>query len=37
VKLAKHVSRNDYPRLLAALMRTALAKDYDEVLRAAGG
>jgi hypothetical protein len=36
-KLAKRVSRNDYPRLLAALVRTALAKDYDEVLRAAGG
>jgi endonuclease III len=36
-RLAKRVSRKDYPRLLAALMRTALAKDYDEVLRAAGG
>ena len=36
-KLARRVSRKDYPRLLAALMRTALNKDYDEVLRAAGG
>jgi hypothetical protein len=36
-KLAKRVSRKDYPRLLAALVRTALAKDYDEVLRAARG
>jgi hypothetical protein len=29
--LARRVSRNDYPRLLAALVRTALAKDFDGV------
>jgi hypothetical protein len=29
------VSRKDYPRLLAALVRTALAKSFDEVLEAA--
>jgi endonuclease III len=34
-KLAKRVSRKDYPRLLAALVRTRLAKDFDEVLEAA--
>ena len=36
-RLARRVARKDYPRLLAALVRTALAKDYDELLRAAGG
>jgi hypothetical protein len=34
-RLAKRVSRKDYPRLLAALVRTGLAKDFDEVLEAA--
>jgi hypothetical protein len=34
-KLARRVSRKDYPRLLAALVRTCLANDFDEVLRAA--
>jgi endonuclease III len=34
-KLAKRVSRQDYPRLLAALVRTSLAKDFDEVLETA--
>jgi endonuclease III len=34
-RLAKRVSRKDYPRLLAALVRTRLAKDFDEVLEAA--
>jgi endonuclease III len=33
--LAQRVSRKDYPRLLAALVRTALAKDFDQVLEAA--
>ena len=36
-KLAKRVSRRDYLRLLAALGRTGLAKDFDEVLKAAAG
>jgi hypothetical protein len=35
--LARRVSREDYPRLLAALVRTGLAKDFDEVLQAASG
>jgi endonuclease III len=34
-RLAKRVSRKDYPRLLAALVRTRLAKDFDAVLEAA--
>lgn len=34
-KLAKRVAQKDYPRLLAALVRTDLAKDFDEVLAAA--
>jgi endonuclease III len=34
-RLAKRISRKDYPRLLAALVRTGLAKDFDEVLEAA--
>jgi endonuclease III len=34
-RLAKRTSRKDYPRLLAALVRTGLAKDFDEVLEAA--
>ena len=34
-KLARRVSRKDYPRLLAALVRTGLAKDFDDVLEAA--
>jgi hypothetical protein len=34
-KLAGRVSRKDYPRLLAALVRTRLADDFDEVLEAA--
>ncbi|MGH6885752.1 MAG: hypothetical protein ACREGK_06730 [Geminicoccales bacterium] len=34
-RLAKRVSRKDYPRLLAALVRTGLAKDFDAVLDAA--
>jgi hypothetical protein len=29
------VSRKDYPRLLAALVRTGLGKDFDGVLEAA--
>jgi hypothetical protein len=29
------VARKDYPRLLAALVRTGLAKDFDSVLEAA--
>jgi endonuclease III len=33
-KLAGRVSRKDYPRLLAALVRTRLADDFDEVLEA---
>ena len=33
--LAKRVARKDYPRLLAALVRTGLAKDFDGVLEAA--
>lgn len=36
-KLAGRVSRRDYPRLLAALVRTRLANDFDEVLEAASG
>lgn len=35
-KLARRVSRKDYPRLLAALVRTRLAGDFGEVLEAAG-
>lgn len=34
--LAKLVPRRDFPRLLAALVRTALADDYDRVRRRAG-
>ena len=34
-KLARHVSRQDYPRLLAALVRAGLAKDLEGVLKAA--
>ena len=34
-RLARRVSRKDYPRLLAALVRTGLARDFDEVLEAA--
>jgi hypothetical protein len=34
-RLARHVARKDYPRLLAALVRTGLAKDFDQVLEAA--
>jgi hypothetical protein len=36
-KLARRVSRRDYPRLLAALVRTGLARDFDQVLEAASG
>jgi hypothetical protein len=36
-KLARRVSRQDYPRLLAALVRTGLARDFDQVLEAASG
>jgi endonuclease III len=34
-RLARRVSRKDYPRLLAALVRTDLAKNFDEVMDAA--
>jgi len=34
-RLAKRVSRSDYPRLLAALVRTGLTKDFDQVLETA--
>jgi hypothetical protein len=34
-RLASRVARKDYPRLLAALVRTGLAKDFDSVLEAA--
>jgi hypothetical protein len=34
-RLARRVARKDYPRLLAALVRTGLAKDLDEVLEMA--
>jgi hypothetical protein len=34
-RLAGRVSRKDYPRLLAALVRTGLATDFDRVLEAA--
>jgi hypothetical protein len=34
-KLAKRVSRKDFPRLVAALVRTGLAKDFDGVLEEA--
>ena len=34
-RLARRVSRKDYPRLLAALVRTRLADAFDEVLQAA--
>ena len=33
--LAKRVPRKEFPRLVAALVRTGLAKDYDGVLEAA--
>ena len=33
--LAKRVSRDDFPRLTAALVRTGLAKDFEEVLEQA--
>jgi hypothetical protein len=36
-KLAKHVSHENYPRLLAALVRAGLEKDLDGVLEAAAG
>jgi hypothetical protein len=35
--LAKLVSRPDFPRLVAALIRTSLAKDYDAVLERRSG
>ena len=35
--LAKLVSRRDFPRLLAALIRTGLSKDYESVLGRAAG
>jgi hypothetical protein len=35
-RLARRVPHKDYPRLLAALVRTSLARDFDEVLRAGG-
>jgi hypothetical protein len=35
--LAKLVSRHDFPRLLAALIRTGLSKDYESVLGRAAG
>jgi hypothetical protein len=34
-KLAKRVSRKDFPRLVAALVRTGLAKDFEGVLEVA--
>ncbi len=34
-KLAKQVPRKEFPRLVAALVRTSLAKDYEGVLEAA--
>jgi hypothetical protein len=34
-RLARRVSQKDYPRLLAALVRTGLANDFDGVLEAA--
>jgi len=34
-RLARRVARKDYPRLLAAVVRTRLANDFDEVLEAA--
>ena len=34
-RLARRVARKDYPRLLAALVRTGLAKDFDGVLETA--
>jgi hypothetical protein len=34
-KLARRIPRNDYPRLLAALVRAGLDKDVDGVLEAA--
>jgi endonuclease III len=35
-RLASRVARRDYPRLLAALVRTGLANEFDEVLHVAG-
>jgi hypothetical protein len=35
--LAKLVSRRDFPRLLAALIRTGLSKNYESVLARAAG
>ncbi|WP_227370598.1 hypothetical protein [Halomonas sp. M20] len=35
-KLAKQVNSNDFARLVAALVRTQLAKDHDRVLEVAG-
>jgi endonuclease III len=35
-RLARRVPHKDYPGLLAALVRTSLARDFDEVLQAAG-
>nr|WP_298372890.1 hypothetical protein [uncultured Halomonas sp.] len=34
--LAKRVDSNDFVRLVAALVRTQLAKDHDRVLEVAG-
>lgn len=36
-RLARLVSKADFPRFTAGLIRTALAKDYDEVRAAAAG
>jgi hypothetical protein len=33
--LSKLVPRKDFTRLVAALVRTELAKDYDQILKAA--
>jgi hypothetical protein len=33
--LAKQVPRQEFPRFVAALIRTGLAKDHDDVLEAA--
>ena len=35
-QLASRVARRDYPRLLAALVRTGLANEFDELLHVAG-
>ena len=36
-KLARRVPQKDFSRLLAALVRTGLAKDFDDLLEAAAG